>query len=631
MTHEPQPSIRVVDGRLMVEGVAATDLAARFGTPLYVHSEAQLRANLSAWQDALAGAWRHGPTRVLAALKANPSIALRRVMNEAGAGCDVFGAAELEIALDAGVEPAMISVNGSTKSPDLIARAVAVGARLTVDSIEELAAAAAEARAQGRRPHVRVRLRPDLTDLTTVSEFTEAERLGDLADAYKPGIPIDELIAALPGLELAALDLAGVHAHLGRHTASAEPFRVHAERLGTLIGRLGVALDGWAPREIDVGGGYSFPGDPTGRALRPAIEEPRSPAEYTAAIADGLGRGLRRAGIEPDGITLEIEPGRAVYGSAGLHLSTVLNVKCQSAPVQRTWVACDSSEVLLSDLSWEHSAWHPICVEPVAGDLVEVDVTGRSCGFDTIAPGVGLPSAIAIGDVIAFLATGAYEEALAGNFNSIPRPASVLVSGRQADLIRRGETARDVRRRDRVPARLRGPARVLGVDHISISVADLDRSLAFYRDLLGLPVRERGLLDPGLVERMTGVPDATVSYADVELGSRVLELLHHSAAQPARPAPQRLLGAGGIHIGLRVDDAEQVHARLVAGGFTPLSAPVLLPDDGSDWSGSRVFYVRDPDGALVEVVERAVEFGVGVVRAGAARPVPDRVADAASP
>jgi diaminopimelate decarboxylase len=613
---ETQHPIRLMDGRLMVEDLSASRLAARFGTPLYVHSEAQLRGNVIEWREALAGSWLHGPTRVLASLKANPSVALRRIVSEAGAGCDVFGAAELEIALSAGVDPSQISVNGSTKSPQLIARAISVGARLTVDSIEELAWAIDAAAIDGGRPEVRVRLRPDLTDLTMVSEFTESDPVGEVADAYKPGIPIDALIAALPQLDLTMLDLAGVHAHLGRHTTSVEPFRLHAERLAALAGRLGEALGGWRPRQIDLGGGFSFSGDPTGRGLR-RLDDAPAPAEYAAALADGLERGLRNAGIDPAGIEVEIEPGRAIYGNSGLHLATVLNVKRQAVPVPRTWVGCDSSEVLLSDLTWEHSGWLPICADPVAGDPVEVDVTGRSCGFDTIAAGVALPSQIAAGDVIAFLSTGAYEEALAGNFNSIPRPASVLVSGGDAELIRRPETAHDVGRRDRVPRRLRGAgARVLGVDHVSVAVADIDRSLAFYRDLLGLAVRKRGELDPGLVERMTGVPDADVGYADVELGSRVLELLEFRTAQPQRPSSQRLPGAGGVHIGLRVEDAEVVHARLAAGGFEPVSAPVLLPDDGSDWSGGRVFYVRDPDGVTIEIVERAV---------GLVAPVPDVV------
>ena len=611
MQQDAKPAIRIESGRLMVESLAATELAERFGTPLYVTSDAQLRANVRAWQHALDAAWSHGPTRVLVSLKANPSIALRRILNDEGAGCDVFGAAELGIALEAGVAPAVISVNGSTKSDALIARAIEVGARLTADSVEELAAAADAARALGLRAHVRVRLRPDLTDVTTASEFTESDPLGEVSDAYKPGIPIDELLSALPSIDLDAVDLAGVHAHLGRHTADAAPFRLHAQRLGELVGRLSHALDGWTPREIDLGGGYSFPGDPTGRALREPPRVTPTPGDYADAVASGLARGLTAAGVDPSGVTLEIEPGRAVYGSAGLHLSSVLHVKRQTLPVERVWVGCDSSEVLLSDTTWEHSRWQPLCAAPVAGDLITADVVGVSCGFDTITPDAELPAGIGRGDLLVFLATGAYEETLAGNFNSMPRPASVLVSGDRAEPIRRRETLADVLRRERLPRGLRdAQPRVLGVDHVSITVDDLDRSVAFYQDLLGLEVRDRGRLEPELIERMTGIPGAVVDYADVDLGTRVLELLCYRSPQPRRPLSAMLQRAGSVHIGLRVDDAAAVHARLSAAGMAPLSAPVTLPDDGSDWAGGLVFYVRDPDGVTLEIVERAVEPAV---------------------
>jgi diaminopimelate decarboxylase len=598
--------IRQDAGRLMIESAAASDLAARFGTPLYVTSEAALRANVRAWRTALHNAWPHGATRVLVSLKANPTIALRRILNDEGAGCDVFGEHELEIALEAGTPAELISVNGSTKPEALIVRAIRAGARLTVDSVEELAAAAAAARRLERRAHVRLRLRPDLTDVETPSEFTERDPLGGVADAYKPGIPIDGLREALNQLDLEGVDLAGVHAHLGRHTSAVEPFRLHAQRLGALVGELASAMPGWTPREIDLGGGYSYPGDPTGRALRAAPAHTPSPADYAGAVAGGLADALRAAGLDPRGIALEIEPGRAVYGSAGVHLSAVLNVKRQAAPVPRVWVGCDSSEVLLSDTGWEHSRWEPVCTDPVTGPDQEVDVVGVSCGFDTITPGARLPSGIAAGDVIAFLATGAYEETLAGNFNSMPRPASVLVSGDRAELVRRPETLADVTRRDRLPRRLRcDEPRVVGVDHVSLTVDDLDRSVGFYCGLLGLTLHDRGRLEPELIEQMTGMPNAEVDYADVDLGSRILELLHHRTAAAHRPVASRQERPESVHIGLRVDDAAAVHGRLTAAGFAPLSPPRTLPDDGSGWSGSIVFYVRDPDGVMLEIVERA--------------------------
>ena len=182
----------------------------------------------------------------------------------------------------------------------------------------------------------------------------------------------------------------------------------------------------------------------------------------------------------------------------------------------------------------------------------------------------------------------------------------MLVSGDRAELVRRAETLADVTRRDRLPRRLRGDApRVVGVDHVSLTVDDLDRSVGFYCGLLGLTLHDRGRLEPELIEQMTGMPNAEVDYADVDLGSRILELLHHRTAGVRRPIASRQERPGSVHIGLRVDDAAAVHGRLAAAGFAPLSPPRTLPDDGSGWSGSIVFYVRDPDGVMLEIVERA--------------------------
>jgi glyoxylase I family protein len=171
--------------------------------------------------------------------------------------------------------------------------------------------------------------------------------------------------------------------------------------------------------------------------------------------------------------------------------------------------------------------------------------------------------------------------------------------------VRRAELLSDVTRRDRLPRRLRGEApRVVGVDHVSLTVDDLDRSVGFYCGLLGLTLHDRGRLEPELIEQMTGMPNAAVDYADVDLGSRILELLHHRTAGVSRPIASRQERPGSVHIGLRVDDAAAVHSRLAAAGFAPLSPPRTLPDDGSGWSGSIVFYVRDPDGVMLEIVER---------------------------
>jgi diaminopimelate decarboxylase len=159
---------------------------------------------------------------------------------------------------------------------------------------------------------------------------------------------------------------------------------------------------------------------------------------------------------------LEAEPGRAVYADAGLHLATVTNVKKQRDPDPRCWVETDTSEVFMLDTTLE-SALFPVvsATRADAEPALLADVTGISCNFDVIAPAVEVPE-VAAGEVIAFLQTGAYQEASAANFNGLPRPATVLVCGTTAEVVKRRETIEDVLGRDIVPERLHAAAGAAG-------------------------------------------------------------------------------------------------------------------------------------------------------------------------
>lgn len=125
--------LSVRDGRLWIEGCEASGLAARFGTPLYVVSENQLRRNARRFVGAFSTRWP-GPVNVLPSIKANHVLALRRILSSEGLGCDTFGRSELWAALACGVAPALISVNGTGKSAALVEEAVAAGCRITLDS-----------------------------------------------------------------------------------------------------------------------------------------------------------------------------------------------------------------------------------------------------------------------------------------------------------------------------------------------------------------------------------------------------------------------------------------------------------------------------------------------------------------
>jgi catechol 2,3-dioxygenase-like lactoylglutathione lyase family enzyme len=139
---------------------------------------------------------------------------------------------------------------------------------------------------------------------------------------------------------------------------------------------------------------------------------------------------------------------------------------------------------------------------------------------------------------------------------------------------------------------------VTGLHHASLTVADLDRSLRFYRDLLGVSVREQVETAAATVTAISGESTGRVRIADLDLGDgRVLELIEDRDHAPPRTH------AGG-HIALQVDDTWGVYRRLVEAGAVARSEPILLgPEAGRHWDGCVVVWMTDPDGATVELVQ----------------------------
>lgn len=448
------------DGRLFVEEVDAQELARRFGTPLYVVSERALRANARAWRAAVAAAWPEGPTLVMPSLKANTSLALRRILNQEGLGCDVFGLGELELALRCDVPPQRLSLNGATKDLATLRRAVATGARVTLDSADELSRLRAVARELGVVAQVRFRLRPWLAASDAPSDFADDDAPAYLSvHDYRAGMPPEEVEACLPeAIAAPELEPTGLMAHVSRQTVALGFWAAHGAAMGRTAAALSRANGGWRPRELDLGGGFAVPRDPTARQLerRAAAPHAPSPDAYLGELLDALRGALRDGGLDPAGIALEVEPGRAVYGSAGLHLATVRHVKRQAQPLPRAWIETDTSEAFLADTMIERNGWSVVLASDLdrpAGD--HAAVTGISCGFDVLAPARAVPRAEP-GDLLAFLDTGAYQDSTASNFNAMGRPATVLVNGAEAEVVKRAESIDDLVAREHVPARLLG-------------------------------------------------------------------------------------------------------------------------------------------------------------------------------
>jgi diaminopimelate decarboxylase len=304
-------------------------------------------------------------------------------------------------------------------------------------------------------------VRPDYRELTEPSEFVDEDvPIVEFARTYKPGIPTADLVdAGRAAIAAPELDVSGLMAHLGRHHHDPEVWRGMVRAVVETVGTLSSAWDGWVPRELDLGGGFASRRDPTGRALRRGAGRPAvgpSIEDYAGAITSTLRAELAARSIPASDLTLEVEPGRSLYADAGIHLATVRNVKREAGRSPERWIETDTTEAFLADLVIEHDVF-PIVVasradEPPADPS---DVVGISCGFDVLGTALTLPR-VEPGDVVAFLETGAYQDATSSNFNALPRPATVLVCEDSAEIVKRAETVGDVFRRDVVPDRLRG-------------------------------------------------------------------------------------------------------------------------------------------------------------------------------
>ncbi len=144
---------------------------------------------------------------------------------------------------------------------------------------------------------------------------------------------------------------------------------------------------------------------------------------------------------------------------------------------------------------------------------------------------------------------------------------------------------------------------VRGLDHVSLTVGDMDRSLAFWRDALGLELLGRGVVTYPHLDRIVGSPSPTrIEWADLAVpGGLTIELFRYHAPEgsPVRPAPW---DPGSTHVCLRVDGIDAVVERLQAAGYgTRSEAAVEIPI--GDWQGHRDIYVVDPDGVTVELTE----------------------------
>ena len=257
------------------------------------------------------------------------------------------------------------------------------------------------------------------------------------------------------------VQLAGLHHHLGRELADATLFEAtDAEQL-----KFAAQLRdecGWTPDYLDFGGGMAF-GRPEGHGPLGIDRDVPSYDDYAEVITSALREGLREYGLGTP--KLLVEPGRALASNIGLLISRVMARKVVPETNQ-IWVGVDASQNHLLNSLAGGCYYHPVAVGGDDSEVEVVNLADPQCWYGNLVLDQRLKQTN-VGDLVAFLDTGAYCETKALNFNLGTRPATVLVNGGTVELITERESLEQVLQRMRIPQRLRcAEMRTPGIDHL---------------------------------------------------------------------------------------------------------------------------------------------------------------------
>jgi diaminopimelate decarboxylase len=442
----PQASCRdSSSGELTIADLTATELVARYGSPLYVIDEAGARAKARETREAFEREFsRIGTTAtVYYAGKAFLCVEVARWMAAEGLAIDVASGGELAVALVAGVDPARIGFHGNNKSEAEIMRAVQAGVgTIIVDSEIEIARVADAATRIGRRQRVRLR----------VNSGVHAGAHSFLATAHedqKFGLPLSRAVELGERIRShTSLDFVGLHCHIGSQIFATDAFRESARRLLEVYAEL--ALSAPVP-ELNLGGGFGIAYTSVEAAQLPGIDR------IAAEIADIVAATCAELSIPVPAVAFE--PGRSIIGQAGVTLYTVGTTKpvalvgsdVDSDPkdlgyAERLYVSVDGG---MSDNARPalYGADYQVRLANRQSDAVPalVRVVGKHCeSGDIVVARDELPGDIAPGDLLVVAATGAYCWSLSSNYNYVPRPPVVAVQNGESRLIVRGETESDL-------------------------------------------------------------------------------------------------------------------------------------------------------------------------------------------
>jgi len=419
-------------GHLTIGGCDTVELAEKYGTPLYVFDETQIRQNCRDYVKSIEDNYS-GKGLALYASKAFSCLEMCRICASENMGLDVVSGGELHTALKADFPAERIFFHGNNKTRAELEFALSndVG-RIIVDNITELNMLNELAYKHDKIAKIMFRIKPGI-DAHTHSFI----RTGQIDSKFGFALETGEAMEAVKLTKtMENVELYGIHCHIGSNIFDVEPFELAAKVMLEFIAKIKAETD-IEISELNLGGGFGI------KYL--SSDEPVAYGEYMGKVAKVVNETCPQLGIVTPKIL--IEPGRSIIGSEGITLYKVGSVK--EIPDIRTYVSIDGGMVDNPRYILYQSKYELICANKANEPKTQVvTVAGKCCeSGDLIQEDTKLQE-VEHGDTIAVLSTGAYNYSMASNYNRIPRAAAIMVKDGEARVIINRETYEDITRND---------------------------------------------------------------------------------------------------------------------------------------------------------------------------------------
>ena len=406
------------NGSWYAEDVPMADLANEFGTPLYVYSRKALTEAYQAYDRACVDASGKRRARVHYAMKANSTLAVIDCFKKLGAGFDLVSGGELARALAVNAEPQSLVFAGVGKSAAEIAQALEAGVKcINVESIAELHQINRVATKLNCRAPISLRVNPDV-DAQTHPYISTGLKGNKFGIAYHEVLKTYREAAQLP-----QIDVVGIDCHIGSQITNTAPYLDALDKVLDLVENL--KKEGIVIHHLDLGGGLGISyGD----------ETPPDITEFTNILLNRVAeRGFGH-------LDVVLEPGRSLVGNAGVLLTKVEYLK---PGIEKNFCIVDAAmtELMRPALYEAHHGIVPVKTKP--GKALTYDVVGPVCESGDWL-GRDRQLALEEGDLLAILSAGAYGFVMASNYNTRPKPAEIMVDGKNVYVIRKRENTKEL-------------------------------------------------------------------------------------------------------------------------------------------------------------------------------------------